>query len=125
LTLCARDILTRLISRAAILALTCVACGRFGFGSPDSGTGDGFVFDSIYPNANFVFVTSRAYTGNLGGLAGADAICQTHAAEAGLPGTYVAWLATSTVTAPSRLAPARGFRFTRPYTATARPAARW
>jgi hypothetical protein len=39
-----------------------------------------------------VFATSSRHTGNLGGLAGAHAICQQIAAEAGLPGTYRAWL---------------------------------
>jgi hypothetical protein len=44
-----------------------------------------------------VFVTS-AYTptdfldGNLGGIAGADALCQSNAAAAGLTGTFKAWL---------------------------------
>ncbi len=40
-----------------------------------------------------VFVTSATYTGNLGGVAGADWHCQQLAAAAGLPGTYKAWLA--------------------------------
>jgi hypothetical protein len=40
-----------------------------------------------------VFVTSRAYSGVLGGVAGADQICQQLASEAGLSGTYKAWLA--------------------------------
>lgn len=37
-----------------------------------------------------VFVTSTSHTGNLGGLAGADAICQARANEAGLKGNFVA-----------------------------------
>jgi hypothetical protein len=41
-----------------------------------------------------VFVTSQSFTGNVGGLAGADAICQTLAIAAGLPGKYLAWLST-------------------------------
>jgi len=43
-----------------------------------------------------VFVTEDAYTGDLGGLAGADAICQAAADEAGLEGEYLAWLSTHT-----------------------------
>lgn len=43
-----------------------------------------------------IFVTSGRYTGNLGGLAGADSICQTTASQAGLSGTYKAWLGTDT-----------------------------
>jgi cysteine-rich repeat protein len=46
-------------------------------------------------SARYVFVTSTLHTGNLGGLAGADAICNTRAAAAGLPGTYMAWLSTN------------------------------
>lgn len=42
-----------------------------------------------------VFVTSGTYTGNLGGLTGADQECNTLAAAANLPGTYKAWLSTS------------------------------
>ena len=39
------------------------------------------------------------YTGNLGGLAGADAKCTALAAGAGLDGTWKAWVSTSTVNA--------------------------
>lgn len=41
-----------------------------------------------------VFVTSTSYTGDLGGLAGADQKCQDAADAAMLPGTYLAWLST-------------------------------
>ncbi len=58
---------------------------------------------------NFMFVTSTSHTGNLGGLAGADSICQARANAAGRPGTYRAWLASSTVSAISRLGTARGW----------------
>jgi hypothetical protein len=58
---------------------------------------------------NRMFVTSTTQTGNLGGLAGADAICRTRALAAGLSGTYVAWLSTSTVNAIDRLASASGW----------------
>ncbi len=51
----------------------------------------------------FVFVTSAKYKGNLGGLSGADAKCNQLAGAAGLPGTYVAWLSTSTVDAKDRI----------------------
>jgi len=43
-----------------------------------------------------VFVTSQLYTGNFGGLAGADARCQERADAAGLGGTYMAWLSDNT-----------------------------
>jgi hypothetical protein len=35
------------------------------------------------------------HTGFMGGLAGADAICNARAQEANLPGTYMAWLSTN------------------------------
>ena len=49
-----------------------------------------------------VFVTSTLHTGNLGGLQGADLICNQRAHEAGLSGTYKAWLADSTGAPSSR-----------------------
>jgi hypothetical protein len=42
------------------------------------------------------FATSTLHTGNLGGLTGADAICQQRASAAGLSGTYKAWLSDAT-----------------------------
>jgi hypothetical protein len=39
-----------------------------------------------------VFVSSVTYDGNLGGLAGADALCAQLASDAGLSGAYLAWL---------------------------------
>lgn len=42
------------------------------------------------PRANYAFATSSVHTGNLGGVAGADAICAERAAAAGLDGTFVA-----------------------------------
>jgi cysteine-rich repeat protein len=49
-----------------------------------------------------VFTTSTLHTGNLGGLAGADAICNMRAQAAGLPGTYMAWISTADGTPASR-----------------------
>ena len=43
-----------------------------------------------------VFVTEGRYTGALGGLAGADQICQTEAMNAQLGGEWIAWLADGT-----------------------------
>lgn len=43
-----------------------------------------------------VFVTSAEYDGNLGGLVGADQKCASLASNAGLRGTYRAWLADGT-----------------------------
>jgi hypothetical protein len=60
-------------------------------------------------NNNYVFATSGTFNGNLGGLTGGDALCTQAAKNGGLPGTYVAWLATSTTNALSRLGSARGW----------------
>lgn len=47
---------------------------------------------------SIVFVTSTVHNGDLGGLVGADAICQARAdaASPSLPGTFKAWLSDST-----------------------------
>ena len=50
-----------------------------------------------------VFVTSDVHDGNLGGLEGADAICQRRARSAGLNGTFRAWLSDSSTSAAERL----------------------
>lgn len=50
-----------------------------------------------------VFVTSQVYTGDLGGLSGADAKCQALADAAGLDGTFKAWLSDGTISARDRL----------------------
>ena len=57
-----------------------------------------------------VFVTSTTHKGNLGGLSGADAICQQRAQAAGLPGaalagSYKAWLSDSTNSPSTRFRP--------------------
>lgn len=57
-----------------------------------------------------VFVSSTLYTGNMGGLAGADAKCQALATSAGLPGSFYAWLSAG-VTSPET----RFLRSTVPY----------
>lgn len=50
-----------------------------------------------------VFVTSQTYSGNLGGLTGADSKCQALANSVGMTGSFKAWLSTSTVNAKDRL----------------------
>lgn len=48
---------------------------------------------ALVGSVKFVFVTvGITYNGVLGGVAGANAICQAEAAASGLPGTYKAWL---------------------------------
>jgi hypothetical protein len=62
---------------------------------------------------NIVFVTSTAYSGDLGGLDGADMKCKMVATAGGLPGTYVALLGMATSSLYDQLlvsgVPARGF----------------
>lgn len=52
--------------------------------------------------AKRVFLTQGSFSGNLGGLAGADAACQAEATAASLPGTYRAWLSDASASAASR-----------------------
>jgi hypothetical protein len=61
--------------------------------------------DGIADNGiKYIFITSLDYAGAMGGLAGADNICQSRANASTLPtGTYKAWLSSSTVSAASRL----------------------
>jgi hypothetical protein len=100
-------------------ALVGCACGRIGFGliagsgNPgDGGPGHDSPGSVVIPtNANLAFVTSmrRPNLGAIGGIAAADQLCSTSAAAAGLAGTYVAWVSTSTVNAIDRLGSARGW----------------
>jgi hypothetical protein len=103
--------------RIAIALLACTAC----FNMPDRPTGDanGQSTDAGLDapvaggdgsiNANIAFVTSQPLTGSVMGLGGADNACTGFALAGGFPGTYVAWLATSATSAPSRLGSARGW----------------
>ena len=83
------------------------ATGSQGPQGPAGPTTAAAVCSALYPNLptaycaaapntpKFVFVTANTFTGNLGGVAGGNAKCQTEAAAAGLPGTYNAWLSDS------------------------------
>jgi hypothetical protein len=51
---------------------------------------------SVCRSYRIVFLSSEEYTGNLGGLEGADQICTDLALEAGLVGNFKAWLARGT-----------------------------
>ena len=53
-------------------------------------------------NEKIIFVTSTKHTGNLGGLSGADSICQNLAKTAGLPGNFQAVMSDSTTNAKDR-----------------------
>ncbi len=78
----------------------------------DAGPGDAVVMDVIVNGDGSdgavvthrrVFITSGDYSANLGGLSGADGICNSVATGAGLSGTWAAWLSSSTVNAASRI----------------------
>ncbi len=75
---------------------TCAAggCVPASIGDPKAcASGDG-CSEKDLSGARKVFVTSALYSGNLGGLAGADEKCQALAIAAGLSGRYMAWLST-------------------------------
>jgi hypothetical protein len=55
------------------------------------------------PNMSFFVTSSNPKGGNLGGLAGADAICQSLAKAVGSTKTWHAYLSTSTVDAKTRI----------------------
>ena len=63
-----------------------------------------FIDSTIGVTAKRVFVTSTTYSGNLGGLSGADAKCQASADAASLGGTWKAWLSDTFISASSRFA---------------------
>jgi len=50
----------------------------------------------------YAFLTEDMEKGNLGGLLGADEMCQQQASVAGLPGIYRAWLSTGSSNPESR-----------------------
>jgi hypothetical protein len=72
-----------------------------GNGLPDVCDVDGS--DGVGPTEHRVFVTSTTHNGNLGGLAGADSICQQLAQNAGLRRTYKAIMSDSVSSAVSRI----------------------
>ena len=57
----------------------------------------------VEPTHTTVFVTSKTFTGNLGGLAGADEKCQDLADAADLTGRFTAWLSTEAEDAKDRI----------------------
>lgn len=60
----------------------------------------GLCKDNVCITGKIVFISSAYYTGDLGGLTGADNKCQGLADEAGLKGTFKAWLSDDTTTSP-------------------------
>src|SRR5215467_4433915 len=91
-------------------AVLVASCGRIGF---DTGvTGDGNHDDGkIAITTNIAFIThNNVIAANLGSVAAADARCMDDANAARIPGTYIAWISTSTSNARDRLGNARGWR---------------
>ena len=50
-----------------------------------------------------LFVTKSSFTGNLGGIAGADSKCTAAATAASLTGTWKAWISDGTTSAKDRI----------------------
>lgn len=86
-------------------------CGRIGFevldaavevrdAGVDAPARDSEVVEAV---PNLAFVTEGSYTGALGGVAGADAVCNAEAADAGLVGDFVAMLRASDRPSPADL----------------------
>lgn len=66
-------------------------------------TGLSIVFAKQNPDYFRVFITKERVTGNVGGLTGADEICERAAHSAGLQGRWKAWLSDSRTSASDRL----------------------
>lgn len=113
-------------STGAAGAQVCQADGSFGAcvcnggtgggsgGSPGGGSGGGMAQNpgggsgggSGGGMGKRLFVTAQLYSGNLGGLAGADQKCTTAATAGNLGGVWQAWLSDGTTDALSRFADA-------------------
>ena len=94
------------------IAIAIAGCGRGNFELDADVDGPAVVVDARPPVVNnVVFATSTQQLATTfgPGFAGADAICATRAAAAGLIGTFVAYLSTSGFDARDRLMAARGW----------------
>jgi len=81
----------------------------------DDGNANAFFCDSTCKRSGLVvFVTSQKYSGDLDGLEGADAKCNSAAAGLIGAGTYVAWVSDQTDDAEDRTIPAPNWQ-TLPY----------
>lgn len=65
--------------------------------SLDSGNNTNWTFVSATADKK-IFLTSTTYSGNLGGVSGADSSCSTRATAGGLSGVFKAWIAVTTGT---------------------------
>jgi hypothetical protein len=98
--------------KAMFLALALLGCGSVKNTSMvDAATGDSGPGDTASTDAavdanlgpHLIFVTSSVHGCALGGVSGADAICQARAMAASLPGTYMAWLADANGSPATRM----------------------
>ncbi len=82
-----------------------VDAGKGGDGTDraPSGFDDGPADTSPPTDHKRIFMTSTTYTGDLGGVEGADAKCALVADGANLGGTWKAWISSSTVNAIDRI----------------------
>jgi hypothetical protein len=97
---------TALLPLAALALCTIyTACGSVVPTEPPdaSTTIDAGVDASFGARPNVAFLTSALYMGDIGGASGADQICKTHAATAGLAGDFVAMIQDATRTDPTTL----------------------
>ena len=76
--------------------------------SSSGGSMDAVANDAVVGGSKLVFVTSQLFNGNLGGLTGADALCKMLAGQAAHPGTFKAWLSSTTQSASQRLTHSTG-----------------
>ncbi|MCA9577164.1 MAG: hypothetical protein KC668_17090, partial [Myxococcales bacterium] len=75
--------------------------GSFSCTPCPNGTSDDGMGGCTINQSTRVFVTSGTYQANLGGVAGADAICQSSAMAQGLGGSWSAWLSDQLGNSPS------------------------
>jgi hypothetical protein len=101
------------------LSASALVCGCFALFpledyGPNSAPADGGAADSPAESDSsaadaatgakrLVFLTSERFNGSLGGIAGADNRCNRLAADAGIDGSFVAWLSSETTGAASRI----------------------
>jgi hypothetical protein len=95
-----------------VVALVLLGCGSVQSTRGDAAIGDSASVDAASVDAasidadlspHLIFVTSTVHSCALGGLTGADAICQARAQASGLPGTYKAWLADANSSPATRM----------------------
>ena len=78
----------------------------------DGGKNDPAFF--LFKDDLVIFTTQATMDGNLGGIAGADAICASEASTAGLTGTFLAWISDSSTTPNSRFSKIQAYRLAPP-----------